>query len=93
MNTYNLTFEVRDYWGNVILEDLAHPQPDLSFSVEVRDVEHLEAMMRSYYRTLKSWMTTRLIEVYASVPNTVGGTWMIMHSLRPRNEGLEFLNH
>lgn len=80
MDTYNIRVEVLDNNGKIILDDDGHKRPDIRFDYQFFK-DDAESSLRQLAKTLKAWMPNYNISLYASLPNSISGSWTEMFSL------------
>lgn len=88
--TYNIEVEVRDENGKAILDLRGNKQLSVQFELSfTRD--KAEHSLRQIAKSLRAWMPTNEINISASVPNEISGTYMTMFSLYANED--RFVEH
>jgi hypothetical protein len=87
---YNIEVEVRDENGKAILDDKGNKQLSIQFELSfTRD--KAEHNLRHLAKSLVAWMPKNEINISASVPNEISGTYMTMFSLYVKED--RFVEH
>jgi hypothetical protein len=76
---YKISIEVRDDWGNLIVDEDGNKVTSISYDVDMLP-ENMELNLTRLGKQLKALMPNRIINLDASVHNTISGTFMTMYS-------------
>jgi hypothetical protein len=76
---YNISIEVRDSEGKMILNELGNKVHDISYDVEML-TSNMEFNLTHLAKTLKAFMPDRKITICVYVFNTISRTYMTMFS-------------
>ena len=76
---YKISIEVRDDWGNLIVDEDGNKVTSISYDVDMLP-ENMELNLTRLGKQLKALMPDRTINLDAMVHNTISGTYMTMFS-------------
>lgn len=76
---YKISIEVRDDWGNLIVDEDGNKVTSISYDVDMLP-ENMELNLTRLGKQLKALMPNRIINLDAMVHNTISGTYMTMFS-------------